>query len=491
MNANSIAVMPNQPAPAAKTPWGTERPFSDGVRMFHERLATADWSRRAPSFVFVRDYEGLPDSAPFDIDAMAEEGDIPSCRSVFEETAAALGLTCLVKRGSAGINILILELTHAPAHRTWNYFEIATHKKLARDFILRPREIKIERTNGLPTPSTPWRFAINLLQALRRSDLDRYRPVLEDCLRNAPGCRSLVGEKLGLNDTDIDNILNTGQPLADWQNQLDVTVKPPKPRAPRRSWRTRLRLAALRRLYVMSSKEMYLISVHGADGVGKSTACDLVSGMFAGYPIGLDAFHHVTSWKHRTAANAKAAPPKATTASPLKPSPLRAILKLGYRVSPEFVRDWWRAVTGYHHYGRSLNQKVFQGYLDHRIMILDRYVYDMFLKLGIRKAAGRLGTLVGYLACKLMRRPIQAILIVDKPANIIQRKQELSLKEIEDYQKSIEQLFKKLHVPYTVINVEGRDSQAIGQELGRTIIDTIGVDLMRLMKHTINPIQIK
>jgi len=486
LNANSIAVMPTQPGPGAQTRWGTERPFSDGVRTFHQRLATTDWPRRAPSFVFVRDYEGLPDSAPFDIDAMAEEGDIPSCRSVFEETAAALGLICLVQTGSAGINILVLELTCAPAHRTWSYFEISTHKKLARDFILQPREITIERTNGLPTPSNPWRFAINLLQALRRSNLDRYRPVLEDCLQNTPGCHSLVGGKLGLNDTDIHNILNAGQPLADWQNQLGVTVKPPKPGAPHRSWKNCLRLAALRRLYVISSKEMYLISVHGADGVGKSTACDLVGGMFAGYPIELDAFHH-TKWKHRTAADAKAAPPKVTTASPLKPSPLRAILKLGYRVSPEFVRDWWRSVIGYHNYGRSLNQKVFQGYLDHRIMILDRYVYDEFIKLGIHKAYGRLGTLVGYLACKIMRRPLLAILIVDLPEAVIARKQELSLQEIGDYQASMEHLLSRLRIPHTVIQVAGRDAETVADELARTIIGAIGTNLLQLMRYTVAP----
>lgn len=479
-----------QTPPGAQTPWGTERPFAKGMRQFHEALARADWAMRAPSFVFVRDYEGLPDHAPFDIDAMAEPTDLPACRAVFEETAEALGLICLVQKGSAGINILILELIEAPDHRTWSYFEIATHKKLSRDFTVRPGEMDIERETGLPIPSNPWRFAVNLLQALRRSDLERYRPVLEDCLRKTPDCRALVAEKLGLRDNQIDEILAPSCDLTRWQERLGVAVKPSKAAPPPRSRRNRLRLAALRRSYVLSAREMYLISVHGADGVGKSTACDKVGGMFAGYPIGLDAFHHVTSWKHTTedpAAPAKPAPPAANAPAARRSSPLRALLKFGYRIAPEFVRDWWRAVTGYHHYGRSLNGRIYQGYLDHRVMVLDRYVYDMYLKLDIRGAVGRLGKLVGYLACATMRRPLRAILITDSPEAVILRKQELTLDEISDYQTSMERLLVRLRVPHRVIRVDGRDADAVADELARTIIDAIGTDLLQLMRYTVNP----
>ena len=119
MNAMTAAALPDaQPSP----PWGTERPFSEAMHRFHENLAALDWASRASSFVFVRDYEGLPAHAPFDIDAMAEASDIPAVQRGFEETAEALGLVCLVRPGSKGINILVLELAHAPTYRTWSYF---------------------------------------------------------------------------------------------------------------------------------------------------------------------------------------------------------------------------------------------------------------------------------------------------------------------------------------------------------------------------------
>lgn len=473
----------------ASSPWGTAHPFAAGLRTFFQRLAEADWPGRAPSFVFVRDYEGLPDHAPFDIDAMADKADLTTCRAVFEETANALGLVCVEQPGSTGINILVLELAATPGHRTWAYFEIATHKKLSRDFTVRPEEIDIERTGGLPVPSDAWRFAINLLQALRRSDLARYRPVLDSCLRDTPGCRGLVAEKLGLKDHEIDDILSTTGTLESWQERLGVTVKPPEPATPPQSWRNRLRLAALRRFYLLSAPEMYLVSVHGADGVGKSTACDKVGAMFAGYPIRLDAFHHVTSWKHQS--DSVASPPDAvahagTTPAPDRPSPLRVILRFGYRAAPEFVRDWWRAVTGYHHYGRSLNRNVVQGYIDHRIMLLDRYVYDMYLKLGIRGATGRLGKLVGYLFCRMMRRPLRAILIVDQPESVIARKQELALDEIDAYQRTMARLLGRLGVRHTIIRVDGRDADSVADELARTIIDAIGGNLIQLMRYTVN-----
>ncbi len=483
MNAMTAAALPDaQPSP----PWGTERPFSEAMHRFHENLAALDWASRASSFVFVRDYEGLPAHAPFDIDAMAEASDIPAVQRGFEETAEALGLVCLVRPGSKGINILVLELAHAPTYRTWSYFEIATDKALSRDFILRPRDMEITRTSGLPTPADSWRFVINLLQALRRDDLDRYRSVLQSCQESAPGCLALAAEKLGATTEDVAEIVRSGSSLARWQESLGIRVKTPAP-APRPSWRNRLRRAALRRFYVLPAPEMYLISIHGADGVGKSTACSRVEDMFAGYPIGLDACHHVTSWKRQAAPKVPESASPAASAGAQRRSPVRAILSSGYRAAPEFVRDWWRAMTGYHHYGRSLNRKIFAGYLDHRVMILDRYVYDMYLKLGIRGGVGRLGRLTGYLSCMALRRPLQAILIVDQPEAVIARKQELTLEEIDTYQTSMARLLERLGVRHTIIRVDGRDAEAVANELARTIIDAIGPDLLQLMRYTVNP----
>ncbi|MBT6537441.1 MAG: hypothetical protein HOK98_14800 [Rhodospirillaceae bacterium] len=112
----------------------------------------------------------------------------------------------------------------------------------------------------------------------------------------------------------------------------------------------------------------------------------------------------------------------------------------------------------------------------------------MFLKLGIRKAAGRLGTLVGYLACRFMRRPSRAVLIVDSPEAVIARKQELTLQEIDDYQTSMERLLSRLRVPHTVIHVADRDADAVADELARTIIGAVGTDLLQLMRYTVNPL---
>lgn len=473
----SVPTPEPQGAAAPDAQWAVGLPFSQSLRGFHESLASLRWQELAPSCVFVRDYEGLPLTAPFDIDVMAAAHDLSACARAFTDTARANGLECIVQSASAGINILVLDLSHAPAHRTWAYYEVATHKRLTRDFVVTLEAMTIVRDAGLPVPNGEWRFLINFLQALRKGDLDRYRAVLDECRSVSPDCLALTRNTLELSDTEIADIMAGRPSLQTWQDRLGVTVKAAKQAPPPRRWRNRLRLYALRHFYFLPSKGLYIVTVHGADGVGKSTACDKVAAIFAGYPLDFEAFHHVTSWK-------KKAPPPASGPQ-ARVSLIRSVLRLGYRVAPEFIRDWWRAATGYHHYARKLNQRVYQGYLDHRIMLLDRYIYDMYLKQRILRAAGPLGRLVGWFNCMIMRRPLCAVLLTDRPDDIIQRKQELNLDEIADYQRAMERLLRQLGPSHAVIDVGGRSRDDIARELARIILRTVGEDIMQLMRHAV------
>ncbi len=178
-----------EPAGAgAETQWTTQAPFSRRLQAFHRDLASLRWPDLAPTCVFVRDYEALPRSAPFDIDLMAADRDLAACVRLITDTAQAQDLESVVKPASTGINILVLDLTPAHAYRTWVYYEIATHKRLTRDLVLTPEAMTIIGDTGLPVPSTEWRFLINLLQALRKGDLEQYRAVLDERRQETPSC---------------------------------------------------------------------------------------------------------------------------------------------------------------------------------------------------------------------------------------------------------------------------------------------------------------
>lgn len=467
--------------------WGVGLPFSPGVQNFVKALVKIEWATQARTLVFVRDYEQLPYSSPFDVDAMIAPEDLPNCRDIFHRIAGKLGLVCIAKSTSMGVNILILELSDTPEYRTWVYFEIVTQRQVAKNIVIHAVDVEIERSTFLPIPTTNWRFAINLIQALRKNDLERYRGVLDECLLLKPECASLMARMFDVSTKTITSILTSETGLPFFQTKLGIQIKQSKPSNVDLAWHIRIRRTLEQAFYLIPLRSINLITVHGADGVGKTTACDFVQRMFAGYPINSRSFHHVTSWKTKDHS------PRQTTL-PYKPHLKisgRHLLQLCYRNGPQFIRDWWLALNGYHRYGKNLNMEIFKGYIKQNIMVLDRYIYDMYLKQIILHTPGLMVRFIGLMACKLMRRPLQAVLIVDRPAKIIERKQELSLQDIECYQVSMEKLLRKLRISYTVINVGGREPQFIGKELGRVIIDTIGVDLLRLMKHTVNPTQSK
>lgn len=466
---------PRQPSGAAHS-CAIDRPFTPALRSYFRDLASLDWAASVPSCVFVRDWENLPERSPYDIDLMADAGEMDACASALVDAAASRGLECVVRPASTGVNILVLDLVVAPDRRNWAYFEIATRKRLTRDIVLTPGAMEIARDRGLPVPAPAWRYLINLLQAFRRGDLERYRPVLDACAHEEPDCSRLVSSTFGIDPADLTGMFAESASLTEWQKRLKVAVKPPKPSPKPRSIGNRLRLWAVRRFYFLPTPELYAVTVHGPDGVGKSTACDTVSAMFAGFPVSLEAFHHVTSWK-KSLAPQPAPDPQAPITFP------RRLLRAGYRMAPELVRDGWRTLTGYHYYAKRLNERVFVGYLSRRVMLLDRYMYDMYVKQRIRGEIGPLGKLIGFTCCAAMRRPRRAILLTDIPDRIIERKQELSLDEIASYQRAMRRLLRRLVVNHTEIEVNGRSREEVARAFARTIIQAIGPDLIQLMRY--------
>jgi len=451
-------------------------PFSANLRDFHLRLAATPWHEIVASCVFVRDYDGLPEHAPFDIDVMVNQSELKQCRTLFETTAQEANLVCITRELPLGLHILILDLVVAPTQRTWVYYEIATEKKLTSSFVLTSQAITIQRDSGLPLPDAQWQFLINFAQALRKADLERYRPILESALASDPRCIDFCASQLSLDPAEIHGVLLDPGRLDDCCSRIGATRKvrqqPTKLRL-----RTKWRRAALRYLYFLPTRHMYTFTIHGPDGVGKTTACDLVREMFAGYPIGMNSAHHVTSWKRRNAQIAGASDAATDV------SVIHRWLRVIYRAAPQFARDLWVTSSGYHKYSRNVNAETYRSYIDWKILLLDRYIYDVFVKEKILRATSPLRDVVSQVHCFIMRRPRLAILLQDNPREIVKRKQELNETEIENYQTLMRGLVRRLGVRFKLINVGGRSRDHIARDVASAIIERVGVDLHVLMHH--------
>ena len=199
--------------------------------------------------------------------------------------------------------------------------------------------------------------------------------------------------------------------------------------------------------------------------------------MFAGYPIGMNSAHHVTSWKRKNAQIAGASDAATDV------SIAHRVLRVIYRAAPQFARDLWVTSSGYHKYSRNVNTETYRSYIDWKILLLDRYIYDVSVKETILRANSPLRDFVSQVHCFIMRRPRLAILLQDTPVEIVKRKQELNETEIEDYQTLMRGLVRRLGVRFTLINVCGRSRDDIAREVASAIIERVGVDLHVLMRH--------
>lgn len=451
--------------------------FSPGLRTFHKRLAGVAWQEEAGSCVFVRDYGGLPDTAPFDIDIMVDRSELGRFRSVFETNAQAARLACITREVPSGLHILLLDLVVAPAFRTWAYYEIATAKKLTRSFVLTSGAIAVQSDGGLPIPDPRWRFLIDFAQALRKGDISRYEQSLKGAIEVNPNCIDLCVSTLGLRPADIHRILSDPSQMDHVADRIGIAKKKPKPVADL-PLRTRLRRTALRHLYFLPTPQMHVFTIHGPDGVGKSTAGNLVKDMFAGHPFGMEYAHHVTSWKHKQNPDAGGATADVSLT--------HKILRVIYRAAPQFARDIWVTSSGYHKYSRNVNAEVYRSYTSRNILLLDRYIYDLSVKDKVRGTSSRISNSVSQLHCLIMRRPSLAILLQDRPSEIIKRKQELNEAEIRDYQILLRKMLQRLRVRFEIIEVGGRTRNEIARDLATAIIEHVGVDLHVLMRHELS-----
>ena len=457
--------------------------FSDTLRRFHERLFTFSWEEQFPGLVFIRDYEELPVRALFDIDIVSPPAVWTNLDTVFGSLAKELGLVMISHRSGLLFPILIFDPV-IPANqqeRTWVYFEVREHIVVTPTLTLTGPDLLVDCASGIPVPNDSWRFFLTLIQSLRKNDLENRRSDLVNLAKREPGVFKKTAELLGVKQGYVEECLNSAVPAYAIRKRLGIVAKPSKMLLPP-SWKTSLKYYIEERLFFVHLSKPFLYTLHGADGVGKTTAREILQKIFDGYPMSFVTFHHITVWKHadRNGGDHTVVRNVEQTKNQILSKPLwRRGLSLFYRSLPERVRNIWVLSSGYVKYCTNLDAMIIRHVRKDSIMLADRYLHDMWVKNQLVKKGP---DILHHLHARALRKPRLAILLVDKPERVIERKQELSVEEIAFYQIELENTLKKTGVRYVRIAVNGRPVQVVAREIAATLLNDIGPATLNLIR---------
>jgi len=440
-------------------------PYTSRIKNFHTDLSTVNW-QLIPSCLFIRDYENLPTHAPNDIDLMASEDEFDKIIELFSIHAKNNELICLPKKSPGGLFILIFDLFYSENHRCWSYFEIRKNIILKQGDTITANDVTIIHENGLPIPDNQWRFLLLLHQGLRKAKLAKYNKTLNQMLKANKEVVALVKNRFDLTDNDIESILNNPSQSELWRQKIGITKGGAKKR-PYQSSLSKIKQKLSYKFYPLHTKGPVLFTLHGPDGVGKTTITNEISDILSRYPFEHEVFHHITGWKKKK-KNTKTSKDESSGTpvnSGKKISFFHQMLRIIYRYLPPLLRNVWLYSSNYTKYSSNLNRHILDNFYESKVMICDRYIYDLWAKEQISSNYSRFLHPLHYVYNRLLRLPKIAFVITDDPKEIYKRKQELTPLQIEKYQKIMGKIVKEVGVPTIEIAVSGRKPDEIAREI--------------------------
>jgi thymidylate kinase len=452
----------------------TAMPASDGftsaLRAFFIEARTWPWSTRFPRAVFIRDFEGLPDTSPHDIDLLVDADCHDEFLRYVSDRAGANGLCCTTWTSGGGCFALIADLNLHNKGRAWAFLEGRDTVRVTDSCSISAADLEIVRDGrtGLPVPSDRWKTALTILHGVRTGRRAQVRARLAQSCTSIVDAVEILAKRIGFdrasgkNPEDLDAVFSA---------LSDVGVRAQKAPAASRSapGRGRLRRFVFCELYFLHLSSPWFFSIHGPDGVGKSTVCRHVRTIFERLPIAFNTFHHVTGWKYPTqsvvqAADTESATPSKSRRAGLLHSALRGI----YRLMPPTLQELYVAAQSYDLYLRKLGRLQYEKHVRDEIMLVDRYIYDLATKNRINERGWRP---LHWLFVWAARPPHIAFVLADRPENIYRRKQELTIDEIRRYSSTLTDVLRSGHVRSRVIDVSGRPPERIAMEVAAAILE--------------------
>ena len=458
-------------------------PFSDRLQKFYTDLLEIPWQSEFPNSIFIRDYETLPESAPFDVDLMMAEVYWDPLVQRWDDLARQNGLVSITKKLPNALLILLFDPRKSEGRRLWAYHEVRKELPLTEEVVLTAEDLEIRYLDNMPVPSEPWRFLLLLHQCLRKNKLRQACPELRRLLGGDPECVELCTSYLAASPEEIHSVLSEPDQASKWRKKFRILEPVEKIDYPLFA-RTILKRRLMRTFYVIHMGRPLLYTLHGPDGVGKSTVCAEVADILSAYPIPFAMFHHITGWKKRPPplVNPSSGESQNADKSSNRVSLWRRFLRLTYRNLPEIFRRAWVLSSGYHHYSKNLNRCIQEHFVSGAIMLCDRYIYDIWTKEQLEMRPGHPLGILHFLHCGAIRRPELAFVLTDEPEAIYRRKKELSLEDIRRYQEYMDKTLVRLGVRARTIPIASRPAAEVASGLVESLLRDVGEELVNLLR---------
>lgn len=465
--------------------------FSPAIGGFFLNLMSSALAKSAPSCLFFRDFEQLPQRAPFDLDILCNRTQWQALLARFRQLAQQFDLLMSVRQTPKSTYVLLLDLAGPAENRRHCFFEIREDLDIPSDqFAVVPSLSRVmiasgdaarAAASGLPVPTPGWHSAFLILQALRKSQPDRYLAIV----RGVPP--AVLDEALGI----LGRYGFDATQLAAWLASPRPVAPRPR-RQPATTWRDRIRIFCSRYLFFLPLVNHEFFSLHGPDGVGKTTTCLEIERLFAGLPLGLYMFHHSEGWKgaRRRPEAAAGATPVATRAAAgpaAKPGPVHRLLRLIYRAMPEALQDLWIWNIHFIVYNRRFSQFLLRNRGHGEVLFSDRYLYDVRIKYAVETPHPKILVKAYYkLHCGILPRPNRAFILTDDPAAIARRKDELTETQIRRFLDGIREALRQHGVPTEEIAIEGRLPRAVALDIATRLLrrmDASVIDYVKAYMH--------
>ena len=457
------------------------QPFTYALQLFHKNLANYSWQKKFPGGVFFRDYEHLPERSPFDIDVIMPEKYWHAFLQGMKATAEESGLVMVCQEGILGVLVMIFDPLINSKGRSWAYYEIRKTLKLSANLSITGDMIDVEYDNGLPRPTKNWDFLIYFVQAIRKGVFEQKREKFLNEIDSGKYNISWIIKKLECSESRFFEYLASNINYLVIADELRISLYQKK-QPIYLPWFSKFKKYLLHKFYFINSKSIFLYTIHGPDGVGKSTVCNLVDETFSKYPISFTSFHHVTGWKYTGPGEPKSDVVVGLNEKGNKPQnkPFhRKILSYVYGELPEWVRKFWVINTGYLKYCSELNKVIMNKHNKGNVILVDRYLHDTWVKKILSKDGL---SYIHYLYAYFFRKPRLAIMLTDKAENIIKRKQELSLSDINNYQKIIKNTLQRTNINNICISVEGASAEQVASLVVSDMLLNMNGDAVNLVR---------
>ena len=424
---------------------------------------------RGARYVVLRDAELLPSQSGFDVDLICQPSDFSNLLKIIREIEVVLPVVVLSSNEKKRIVIF-----YCSADETYRnsaildfQFEIKIGNNAASSAEICEKAELLD--NGVMQPSKAWQHFLRVVQSVKKNEtLSPSQEKLHSILKTKQGAS--LFKRFIKDISALSAEPSSPKWLSDFALQTDI--KPYAiPKAIRESSFESIKQRILGKLFFIHRKRIAFIVISGPDGVGKTTLLNNINAIFRGFPILIDSFHHTTLVKSSTDMS--------KTPHHLKIENLSFLRTMRRKFTPPIVKSIYSAIVSELSYATKINTRVNDNFQQGKLTFSDRYIYDRTIKMGMAKGKSKLSKHLTKLSTSLMRRPEITIIPIDKPSNILRRKKELTLIQIEQYYQQLNLFFPEKQNNCLRIIIKDSSPEQLAISVSNQILSLLGEQVFK------------